>query len=42
MVCEEYLSQGNTDMKSILVQVAEDVGASESDTRAFFKSVSNI
>lgn len=40
MVCEEYLAQGETDMKTILVQIAEDVGANKSDTRAFFESVS--
>ncbi|MFT5505982.1 MAG: hypothetical protein ACI8XC_003707 [Gammaproteobacteria bacterium] len=41
MVCEERLSDGESNIKTIMMQIAEDVGASENDTRAFFETVSS-
>ena len=41
MVCEEHLVDARGDVRQIMLEIANDVGASEADTRAFFKSVSN-
>ncbi|MEM7564832.1 MAG: hypothetical protein AAF353_17550 [Pseudomonadota bacterium] len=41
MVCEEHLSGANGDVRSIMLKIAQDVGASEADTKAFFQSVSS-
>lgn len=40
MVCDERLSYGGSDIKSMMMRIAEDVGASEAETRAFFETVS--
>jgi len=42
MVCEEHLMQPKGDIRAIALAIAQDVGASEVDTRAFFKSISNV
>ena len=42
MVCEEHLAQPKGDIRAVVLAIAQDVGASEIDTRAFFKSISNI
>ena len=41
MVCEEHLNAGNSDLRAVLLAIAQDVGASEVDTRAFFQAVTN-
>ena len=41
MVCEEHLVDARGDVRQIMLEIANDVGASEADTRAFFRSVSN-
>ena len=41
MVCDERLVNPRGDVRAIILGIAQDVGANESDTRAFFKSVSN-
>ena len=40
MVCEEHLHAGADDARSVMLAIAQEVGASETDTLAFFKSVS--
>ena len=41
MVCEEYLANPQGDSREILLAIAQDVGASEADTRAFLESVAD-
>lgn len=41
MVCEEHLSNPEDDVRRIMLKIAQDVGANEADTKAFFQSVSN-
>ena len=41
MVCEEHLHDAKGDVRSIMLGIAQEVGASEADTRAFFQSVSS-
>ena len=41
MVCEEHLANPEGDSRAILLAIAQDVGASEADTRAFFESVAD-
>ena len=41
MVCQEHLSNTDEDVRHIMLRIAQDVGASEVDTKAFFQSVSN-
>ena len=41
MVCEEHLANPVGDSRAILLAIAQDVGASEADTRAFFESVAD-
>ncbi len=41
MVCEEHLSGANPDLRAAMLGIAADVGASESDTRAFFHTVTH-
>lgn len=41
IVCEQHLALSKTDLDTIALAIAEDVGASESDLRAFFNSISN-
>ncbi len=41
MVCEEHLQDANGDVRAIMLGIAQDVGASDADTRAFFQSISN-
>ncbi len=41
MVCEEHLANPQGDVRAIMLNIAQDVGASDSDTRAFFQSVSD-
>jgi hypothetical protein len=40
MVCEDHLVDPRGDVKAIMLEIAQEVGASESDTSAFFDSVS--
>jgi len=42
MVCEEHLTLPKGDIRAIALAIAQDVGASEADTRAFFTSISNV
>ncbi len=39
MVCEEQLSDASGDARAALLAIAQEVGANEIDTQAFFKSV---
>ncbi len=41
MVCEEYLAEPQGDVRKIMLSIAQEVGASEFDTRAFFQEISN-
>ena len=41
MVCEEHLANPEDDVRRIMLRIAQDVGANEADTKAFFQSVSN-
>ena len=41
MVCEEHLANPEDDVRRIMLKIAQDVGANEADTKAFFQSVSN-
>ncbi len=40
LVCEEHLHDTNGDVRAIMLGIAQDVGASDADTRAFFQSIS--
>jgi hypothetical protein len=42
MVCEDHLADPSGDVKAIMLEIAQEVGASDSDTRAFFDSVSDV
>ena len=41
MVCEEHLAHVQGDVRAIMLKIAQDVGASEADTKAFFQMVSS-
>ena len=41
MVCEEHLLDARGDVRQLMLEIANDIGASEADVRAFFESVSN-
>ena len=41
MVCEEHLAHAEGDVRAVMLKIAQDVGASEADTKAFFRMVSN-
>ena len=41
MVCAEHLANPEGDVRRIMLKIAQDVGANEADTKAFFQSVSN-
>lgn len=41
MVCDEYLDKPQGDVRSVVLSIAQDVGASEADTQAFFATVAN-
>lgn len=41
MVCEEHLANPEEDVRRIMLKIAQDVGANEADTKAFFQSVSS-
>ena len=41
MVCEEHLTHAQGDVRAVMLKIAQDVGASEADTKAFFRMVSN-
>ena len=41
MVCEEHLSGANPDFRAVMLGIAAEVGASEADTRAFFRTVTS-
>ena len=41
MVCEEHLANAQGDVRGIMLKIAQDVGASEADTKAFFQMVSS-
>ncbi len=40
LVCEEQLEDYRGDLRTVLFAIAREVGANESDTRAFFESIS--
>ncbi len=40
MVCEEHLAHAQGDVRALMLKIAQDVGASEADTKAFFQMVS--
>jgi hypothetical protein len=40
MVCEEMLQNFRGDLRTAVFEIAQEVGASEDDTRAFFESIS--
>ncbi len=40
MVCDEKLADPEGDLRQVILSIAQEVGASEADTRAFFQSVS--
>lgn len=42
MVCEDHLADPSGDVKVIMLEIAQEVGASDSDTRAFFRSISDV
>ncbi len=42
LVCEECLANPRGDPRTAMLEIAREVGANESDTRAFFHSVSGI
>ena len=42
MVCEEHLESDDGDLHSVVVAIAQEVGASEADTQAFFQAISNV
>ncbi len=41
MVCEEHLPLSESDIETIALAIAEDVGVSKADARAFLTSISN-
>jgi len=41
MVCEEYLESDDGDLRSVAMAIAQEVGANEADTQAFFQTISN-
>ena len=41
MVCEEHLADDGNDLRTVMLGIANDVGASEADTRAFFQTVTS-
>ncbi|MCP4470837.1 MAG: hypothetical protein GY815_09150 [Gammaproteobacteria bacterium] len=40
MVCEELINDYRGDLRTLVFAIAQEVGADESDTRAFFESIS--
>lgn len=40
MVCEEHLTDPRGDLRTIIIGIAQEVGASEADTRAFYQDLS--
>ncbi len=42
MVCEEHLATPGRDLRGVINDIAQDVGASEADTQAFFDDLSKI
>ena len=40
MVCDEKLAVAEGDLRAVILAIAQEIGASEADTRAFFQSVS--
>jgi len=41
MVCAEYLHEARGDVRQLMLEIVNEVGASEADSRAFFESISN-
>ena len=41
MVCAEHLHEAPADVRQLMLEIANEVGASEADSRAFFETVSN-
>jgi len=41
MVCAEHLHEARADVRQLMLEIANEVGASEADSRAFFESISN-
>ena len=42
MVCQEHLVNSDGDIRQVMLRIAQEVGASEADTKAFFQSVASI
>ncbi len=42
MVCEEHLAAPGNDLRTVIIKIAQDVGASEVDTNAFLEDISKI
>jgi hypothetical protein len=41
MVCAEHLHEAHSDVRQLMLEIVNEVGASEADSRAFFESISN-
>ena len=41
LVCEEYLHADDGDLSSLVAAIAQEVGANEADTEAFYQTISN-
>lgn len=41
MVCADHLRGASSDLRQVMLGIAEEVGANEADTRAFIQTVSN-
>ncbi len=42
MVCEEHLANPEGDLRTIIMNIAQDAGASQAETQAFFQSISEF
>ena len=42
MVCEEHLANSEGDLRTVIMNIAQDVGASQDDTETFLQSISEI
>ena len=42
MVCAEHLANPHADLRTAIMNIAQDVGASQDDTEAFFKAISEL
>ena len=41
MVCAEHLHESRADVRQLMLEIVNEIGASEADSRAFFESISN-